>query len=182
MRHGRARSRRHMHVRVLILAGIIAIGAGAVLVKAWELQVQRGPSLRQAAQEQYQRDLVLSPKRGGIYDRDGAELAVSIDVDSVWANPQQLSKASEDPAAVAQRLSELLGVDAAALTQRLTSDKHFVWVKRRVSAAQGNGRALALPWVATSEEARRLLTRTASLQRTCSALRASTAKASRASS
>ncbi|HEX2675091.1 MAG TPA: penicillin-binding protein, partial [Polyangiales bacterium] len=131
-------------------------GAGAVLFRAWDLQVRRAPLLKEMAEEQYLRDVSLSPKRGTIYDRDGAELAVSVDVDSVWANPLALRKSGGDPRAIATQLAGLLGVDAEIVTQRLSSDRHFVWIKRRVTPSQGKAIAgLKLPGISMSGEARR---------------------------
>jgi cell division protein FtsI (penicillin-binding protein 3) len=145
-----------MRARIVMLATLLGAGASAVVYRAWDLQVRRAATLREMAEEQYLRAVSLAPKRGTIYDRDGAELAVSIDADSVWANPAAIKKAGQDPRAVAARLSPLLGLDAEVLAQRLAAERHFVWVKRRVTPAQGKAvRALHLPGVAISEEARR---------------------------
>ncbi len=145
-----------MRARIAMLATLLCAGAGAVVYRAYDLQVRRASQLREMAEEQYLRDVNLAPKRGTIYDRDGAALAVSVDVDSVWANPLALRKAGADPRQVAERLTELLGVDAEVIAQRLSSERHFVWVKRRVTPAQGKAIALSkLPGVSISQEARR---------------------------
>jgi cell division protein FtsI (penicillin-binding protein 3) len=151
-----ARRRMFLRARVALLAMVMVGAAGAVVRRAWDLQVERASTLRAMAEEQYLRDIDLTPKRGTIYDRDGAELAVSVDVDSVWANPTALKKAGHDPRVVAHQLAQLLGVDAEILTQRLSSDRRFVWIKRRVTPAQGKVvRGLRIAGVATSGEARR---------------------------
>ena len=148
--------RRYMRMRIAFLTSLVFGLALAVLREAYELQVTRAPQLKEKAEAQYLRDLSLAPKRGAIYDRDGAELAVSVDVDSIWANPRQLRKAGGDPRAIAKQLAALLELDAEALAERLASDRYFVWVKRRVSAAQGKAvLASKLPGISASEEARR---------------------------
>jgi hypothetical protein len=94
-----------MRVRVALLALLLTSGAGAVAYRGFGLMVQRAPALREMAEAQYLRDVRLSPKRGTIYDRNGAELAVSVDVDSVWANPRELRAGGMAPQAVADGLS-----------------------------------------------------------------------------
>ena len=84
------KSRRWAKVRIALLGTLLMAFAVAVMHRAWELQVDRAPALREMAEEQYLRRIRLAPKRGTIYDRHGAELAVSVDVDSVWANPRAL--------------------------------------------------------------------------------------------
>ncbi len=151
-----ARRRLFMRMRIALLATLLGAGAGGVVYRAWDLQVRRAAGLREMAEEQYLREVSLSSKRGTIYDRAGAELAVSVDADSIWANPSAIKKAGVDPRVIADRLSPLLGIDAEVLAQRLTGDRHFVWVKRRVTPAQGKAvRAMRLAGVAISEEARR---------------------------
>ena len=108
------------------------------------------------AEEQYLKDIHLAPKRGTIYDRNGAELAVSVDVDSVYLNPKQFRQSGQDAGAAAQKLAALLGLDASTLAERFAADRHFVWLKRRVSPNEAKAvRLLDVPGVALTAEARR---------------------------
>jgi cell division protein FtsI (penicillin-binding protein 3) len=148
--------RRYLKLRMAVLTGLLVIGALAVLHKAWDLQVRRSEELREAAEEQNQRDITLAPRRGGIYDRDGAELAISVDVDSIWVSPSAMRQAKQDPAEVTHKLAELLGLDEKSLGEKIGNGRHFVWVKRRVTSAQGKAvRGLNLPGVFIAKEARR---------------------------
>jgi len=147
---------RWMRIRIAVLAALLAIGAGAVLRRAYQLQVKQGPELRAMAEEQYLRDVHLAPKRGTIFDRHGAELAVSVDVDSVWANPRALRRAGVDVPRAAAALSPMLDADVAMLVERLNSDRFFVWIKRRVTPKQAQAvRELGIDGISLSREARR---------------------------
>lgn len=150
------KKRRWARARIGVLGFLLACFALAVGRRAYELQVERAPALREMAEQQYLRDVHLAPKRGTIYDRHGAELAVSVDVDSVWANPRELRANGGDPSAAAAQLSALLGVDRARIQTRLESDRYFVWIKRRVTPAlAARVTALAVPGVHMDREARR---------------------------
>jgi cell division protein FtsI/penicillin-binding protein 2 len=70
----------------------------------------------------------LAPQRGKIFDRNGELLAMTVEAQSIWANPGQI----EDPLWVAQQVGGLLDVDSDVLYERLTSDRDFVYVKRQV--------------------------------------------------
>jgi cell division protein FtsI (penicillin-binding protein 3) len=130
--------------------------AGLVGRRAWELSVERGSTLREMAEEQYLRDIRLSPKRGTIFDRHGAELAVSVEVDSVWANPRELRAEGLDPARAADRLATVLPIDRERITTRLSSDRYFVWIERRITPQQAAAvRSLEIPGVHMEQEARR---------------------------
>lgn len=156
MKNLSGRRQRWMRVRVGILAVLLYAGAGAVIYRAYDLQVHRADSLREMAEEQYLRDIKLAPKRGTIYDRHGAEIAVSVDVDSVWANPRRLRKNGHSPDRVAARLAALLGVDFEVVRRRLSSNRYFVWIKRHVSPAEGKAvRSLDLGGLSISQEAKR---------------------------
>ena len=148
MRNLDARQRRWMVLRISILAVLLGGYALRVTARAWELQVAHAPGLRALAEEQYLREIRLAPKRGTIHDRHGAPLAVSVEVESVWADPQELRERGGDPRVVVGELEALLDVDRERIERRLSSDRRFVWVRRRVTprlAAELRARKEAAP-------------------------------------
>lgn len=150
------RRERWFRARVAILGlGLMAMAA-LVTVRAFHLQVSTGDRLREMAEDQHLRKLRVSPRRGAIYDRHGAELAVSADVESVYANPKRLKAMEQNPKLVARRLAKILDVDAARLEQRLSSDRYFVWMERRVTPYEAaRVRKLDIPGVELTTESRR---------------------------
>ena len=147
---------RWMKVRMVLLAACLFVFAGAVVRRAYNVQIKQGPELRQMAEDQYLRDIRLAPKRGTIFDRSGAELAVSVDVDSVWANPRELRAKGGNPQTVAVELTQVLGGNPQALATKLSQDRFFVWVERRITPAQSQlVKSLNLPGIAMSRESRR---------------------------
>ncbi len=67
-------------------------------------------------------------RRGFILDRNGCYLAMSIERDSLFANPRKV----KDPGAAAAALSPILGISKDILEERLRREKHFVWLKRTI--------------------------------------------------
>jgi len=112
---------------LLLLGGLAAaLTLGARLVS---LQVKESDHYRELAVRQQQRLVKLTPKRGVILDREGRELAVSMDVPSIWADPSEV----RDPRKAARRLAPLLEKDPRRLERLLRKDRYFVWLKRKVS-------------------------------------------------
>lgn len=151
-----ARRRRWLKFRLVLLT--LVLGAGVILVarRGYQLQVNSGDELRQLAEDQYLKEIHLAPKRGTIYDRNGAELAVSVDVDSAWANPRELRAAGMDPVDATARIASVLDVNVSRIETRLRSDRYFVWIKRRLSPRKAAElRALEIPGLHMRKEARR---------------------------
>src|SRR5436309_1663317 len=125
----RAHGPRAQRARLILL--VVAVGAGllAILGRCAHLQVIRAPELLDQARAQQERTITLDPLRGPILDRNGKELAVSLDVDSVFAAPAEV----DDPAAAARRLSPVVAVPVSELRDRLSSDRHFVWIRRKIT-------------------------------------------------
>jgi len=113
----------------MIIGGIFALFFTAIAIKATYLQVFRGPWLSQKAADQYEVSYKSSGKRGTIFDRNLREMAVSIDVESIAAHPQQV----ENTKKVAGSLSRILDIKRRVLTKKLYSKKKFVWIKRKVT-------------------------------------------------
>jgi len=130
--------------------------ATLVVIRAFHVQIATGDQLREMAEDQHVRHLRISPRRGAIYDRHGAELAVSADVDSVYANPRRLKAMEQDPTVVARRVAKILDVDAKQLATRLAADRYFVWIERRVTPNEATLiRELDIPGLELTTEARR---------------------------
>lgn len=101
--------------------------------RAVDLQVLDNGFLSQQGEARYLRTEKIAAHRGRITDRNGEPIAVSTPVDSVWANPQQLSAAS-------QRLPELaraLERDTDSLRRQLAkhTDREFTYLRRHMRPA-----------------------------------------------
>ncbi|MEK7283360.1 MAG: penicillin-binding protein 2, partial [Acidobacteriota bacterium] len=123
------RAPRSQRARLILLVVGVAAGLLAIFGRCAHLQVIRAPELLDQARAQQEKTITLDPLRGPILDRNGKELAVSVDVDSVFAEPGGV----DDPAAAARRLAPVIGLPASELRERLSSDRHFVWIKRKIT-------------------------------------------------
>ncbi len=112
--------------RVVIIATLIVALFAMVSLKALELQVLDRERAFKIARKQHHGTSTLLPRRGRILDRNGKELAVNVDVKSVYANPKEVV----DPKNTANILSEKLGVSEEKIHKRVASNKSFVWIKR----------------------------------------------------
>lgn len=109
---------------------------GALVVIAWlgmgyrlfEIQVVRAPELSEKGLSQRLVTREMAPQRGNIFDRNGNLLALTVESQSLFAVPDQVT----EPLWVAQQVGGLLGVDSETLYDRLTSDLDFVYIKRQV--------------------------------------------------
>ena len=120
-----------MRSRVLLVAAAGLLWTGAIAARLYVLQVARYDHYRLKAERQQQTVVELDPPRGTIYDAHGRELAVSVEVQSAWADPSDL----DDPQATARALAPVLGTDAATLARRLGKDGNFVWLARKLDPA-----------------------------------------------
>jgi cell division protein FtsI (penicillin-binding protein 3) len=113
---------------VFLLLLIGAVGRGF-----WLGEV-RGEALRSRAVAQQVEQVTVPARRGTITDRNGLELAVSEESSSVYANPKQI----KDPATIAGRLSELVGVPYDQLVQKLANrTTGFVYLARKIDPDKG---------------------------------------------
>jgi cell division protein FtsI (penicillin-binding protein 3) len=119
---------RARRARLALLAAAVAFGFAALALRCLDLQVLRAASLVSLANAQHDREITLDPRRGPILDRNGNELAMSLEVDSVYADPSEI----EDAGAAARRLAPVLGMKPGELKEKLDSDRRFVWLRRKI--------------------------------------------------
>lgn len=139
-------------LRLMLL--LMAFGGGLATVAVrlmWVQGIASGKYSAMAA-EQRERRFVLSPQRGSIYDRDHAELAMSMDLQTVYANPKFVN----DPDAAAAALSPILQQEAAAIKEKLIKDSGFVYLARKVDPPVAEQvRGLGIPGVELLPESKR---------------------------
>lgn len=127
--------------RMGLLCGTMALGLGGFVSSAFRVQVEDGATWKETAENQRQRRLHVEPKRGAIYDRNGAALAASVEVPSISADVVEMLRGIEGAPAqqvvlqdYAVRVAAALGLDPNDVHAKLASRRRFVWLKRRVTA------------------------------------------------
>jgi cell division protein FtsI/penicillin-binding protein 2 len=140
------RRRRNLFALFLFVWGLVVVGRLA------QLQLAQGAKYRAKAQRQQERRIEISPRRGSILDRAGRDLAVSVEVASVYAAPEDVTR----PREVARTLAPVLGLSERALLSKLQSESGFVWITRKIDVAVADQvRALKLPGIHLIAETKR---------------------------
>jgi len=142
----RAFSPDQYRTRLRFVLGLLLLIAVALVARAVDLQLLDDGFLEGQGDARYTRVAKLSANRGGIYDRNGETLAASMPVDTVWASPAEVMKASDQ----IPRLAEALNRDQKWLTQVLTSnlERDFVYLVRHMRPSDAaQVKALKIPGV-----------------------------------
>jgi cell division protein FtsI/penicillin-binding protein 2 len=115
-------------VRVALIGLGLVVCLLGLAFRLFQVQVVQAEELAGQGLDQRLVTRDLAPQRGKIYDRNGELLAMTVEAQSIWANPTQI----EEPLWVAQQIGGLLGLDSQELLTRLESDRDFVYLKRQV--------------------------------------------------
>ena len=140
--------------RVTLVSVCFALVASTLVARAVHLQVLDKDFLNEQADTRHLRTEKITAHRGMITDRNGEPLAISTPVDSIWANPQELSSAFDR----VPKLAAALGLDADLLIRRITRsmDKEFLYLKRHLAPERAQEiLALDLPGINIQREYRR---------------------------
>jgi len=141
-----------LKVRMFIIACVLFLGFILVGARMFQLQVLQKEQLYKLASRQQHVLIPLVPKRGTIYDRQGNELAVSLEVDSVYADPRKIG----DLGKTVSELSAILQMDREEVRRRLKSGSSFEWVQRKISPKESEQiKALRLPGIYLMKENKR---------------------------
>lgn len=122
--------------RALVVAGFLCVWMVVVGARLAYLQTSQHEWLTRRARAQQLNVEPVAPTRGLILDRQGRELARSVDTDSFFAAPGELENTDE----TARALARVLGLDAPSLSTRLKQAREarrsFVWLARKVNEEQ----------------------------------------------
>ncbi|MDR1397938.1 MAG: serine hydrolase [Desulfarculales bacterium] len=121
--------RQKIRFRITIIGLCFALAYVLLLSRSFYLQVLERDHLAAVAQKEFMRQVEIDSRRGLIFDRNQEELAVTLDSDSIYARPVEIS----DPAQVGLRLASVLGDGDEKIISRLSGEKRFAWLARRVT-------------------------------------------------
>ncbi|WP_353892209.1 stage V sporulation protein D [Proteinivorax hydrogeniformans] len=99
-----------------------------LVVRLFWVQFVRGDFYLEKAENQWNRQLIIRPQRGQIYDRNGDLLAGSATAETIVAIPSEI----ENPEEVATQLAPVLDMEKEAVIERITKHAAEVYVQRRV--------------------------------------------------
>jgi len=147
-------------VRFAWVAIFFCFWVGLIATRLVWLQVFRHSDWVEKAERQQQRTFPVAPRRGVLYDRNLHELAMSVEVDSIFAVPSELG---DNRANAAEMLAQVVHTDPddaftsqQDLLARFTASKNFAWVARRVDKVTADRvRELNLKGVYTMDEPKR---------------------------
>jgi cell division protein FtsI (penicillin-binding protein 3) len=115
--------------RAMALLIVLSLGLSGVILRLTQVQAVSASQYEKLGAGQRIRKISLAAERGAIFDRNGADLALSVNQQTVWANPKVVT----DPAGYAAKLAPVLGMDQKVLADRLGQRSHaFVYLARKV--------------------------------------------------
>ncbi len=122
--------------RFWLVSGFFLFWAILIATRLFWLQIVRHSDYVERAEKQQQRTFEVAPRRGVLYDRNMRELAMTVQVDSIYAVPSEID---EQPAA-ARTLAAIVHTDPEdkltredQIAHRLDEGKSFAWIARRVT-------------------------------------------------
>ncbi len=114
-------------LRLLLVLSVVA--AVAITARLVDLHVLQAPTMAERVRKQLVRTDRLPAERGSIFDRAGRDLAISVQVPTIAADPRLVS----DPQGEARVLASLVGVEADVLEERLSRPgAKFAYLARQV--------------------------------------------------
>jgi len=126
-----------MQNRMLILLVVAVVLLGLLLVRVTWIQAVKGKQYSKEAAIQQTKDVIVSSKRGTIYDRNMNELAKSASAETVTVSPSEIKK-NGDINETAKGLAAILGMDKDKVYAILARDSSYEVVKRKIDKDQAN--------------------------------------------
>jgi len=116
--------RRILFLLLMLLGAVVLLGGRLAYLQLWQNEFYQAKALEQRLQR-----IPIEGLRGGIYDRSGVPLAVSVSAHTVYAIPAEV----EDAEATAQKLAAILSLDEEFILQRLQKHSAVEWLKKKIT-------------------------------------------------
>ncbi len=113
--------------RLWVVSVLLFLFGAALIARLAFLQIIQHETLLAQSEKQYMGTVETQFGRGVIYDRNLNELARNVEVESVYVTPSEIL----DRKKTARVLSATLKLDRDKVYKKISSKKHFVWIKRK---------------------------------------------------
>ena len=123
-----------MKSRIFILFAVFLVAWAVLIGRAGYLQIFPQERLKKLGENQFNKTVKVSSRRGSIFDRSGRELGVSIPSYSLYADP----KIIDNKRAVARKVARKLSLSSRAIYAKLKKNKkrRFTWLRRFLTLKQ----------------------------------------------
>jgi cell division protein FtsI/penicillin-binding protein 2 len=124
------------------------------IIRLLFIQFFRSNYLASLAKKQHSLFLELEPRRGTIFDANFKPLAINVAADSIFCAPNDMKERDKERAI--REMGSVLNLETAFLKDRLSRNKYFMWIERKVSLSEGNAvRKMNIPGIGFVKESRR---------------------------
>src|SRR5256714_3766821 len=144
------------HRRAIFISLGLVLWMAAIGARLVQLQIHQHDDLASRARNQQLSSIDTAPTRGQVLDRQGRELARSLDTESFYSDPGEVKNVDE----TARKIASITGLDRAELTKRFNdakdANKKFIWIVRRLEMERASKLdALELDGVYSRKEPKR---------------------------
>jgi cell division protein FtsI (penicillin-binding protein 3) len=115
--------------RAVVLHTAIIFGFMLVSLRLADLMIIDHKHLLQKAQQQHIKVEDIQVRRGIIFDRRGRELALNLELESLYCDPETLTADTED----IRKLATLVSKEPRRILAKIPEEGRFVWIKRKLT-------------------------------------------------
>jgi len=138
--------------RAVILNTVVIFSFFLVSLRLVDLMIVHHKRFYDSAQKQHIKVEDIQVRRGIIVDRRGRELALNLDLDSIYADPKHLDREGND----VKRLASAIAREPKAVLAKIPDKGRFIWVERKLDPETAEKiRALKIEGLGFLPEAKR---------------------------
>jgi cell division protein FtsI/penicillin-binding protein 2 len=138
--------------RAVILNTVVVFSFFLVSLRLADLMIVHHQRFYDSAQKQHVKVEDIQVRRGIIVDRRGRELALNLDLDSIYADPKHLDRDGND----VKRLASAISREPKAVLAKIPDKGRFIWVERKLDPETAQKiRALKIEGLGFLPEAKR---------------------------
>jgi cell division protein FtsI/penicillin-binding protein 2 len=115
--------------RAVILHTAIIFSFILVSLRLADLMIIDHKRLTEKAQQQHIKVEDIQVRRGTIFDRRGRELALNLELESLYCDPEALTADKED----IKKLASLVNKEPRRILAKIPDEGRFVWIKRKLA-------------------------------------------------